>query len=587
MKLRASPHSTLLLSVFDRILLSKTKEAAHLYLTLKCKVMNVAVLADPQLVAICVIAGLVSMLTTLNVAARPAAVRTSRVMLAFSVGGFFFLLTRFANLFYAPLMARFVDAAEKSGNLGLLSDQISWVLLGSALGGVASWALLPTFVELYGKSIYCLEYRGTFLGMAPRLVARQAWGRAWDSLRAPGTLGVKPFQLGRVPAGFLLINVLATAVWSVGVLASLLVSAQHPEMAQTAVLLSGLVNAFAAISFSLWVDPKAALITDQAIKGVRPHRDVDIATAHLALGNMAGGFLGFLFFKPAVCLISLAGKGLAAQGNDMSRHLWIVVGLNLLFALLVSTTYVSRISAVRTKKVAMAVAVYNLFFLVARLGQQALGPLLGSISDFFAQNQLSEEQLSILFRKVLLGATLGTVMALLLLPTMVAVYDVTIERVERRGSLFGVLLGALNPFHWTAVARCLRRPSLFGLRLEDLHRIPKFLVVANLLVVAVHSVGVVSSVYAGFALPELKRTACLLSSVINGLATVTLALAVEPTVSLITEEVLQGKRSRRDVYALAVLLTSGMLLGTLLSQLLLEPAKEFVVLAAKIFAALF
>ena len=71
--------------------------------------MDFALLADGRLVFICLLAGVVSMLTTLNVAARPAAVHTKQVALALAVSSIFFMFTRFANLFYLPILGSYVD----------------------------------------------------------------------------------------------------------------------------------------------------------------------------------------------------------------------------------------------------------------------------------------------------------------------------------------------------------------------------------------------------------------------------------------------------------------------------------------------
>jgi len=470
--------------------------------------MNFALLNDPSLVFISLIAGVVALATSLNIAARPAAVKTGKVMLAFTMANFFFMLTRFANLFYAPLMAKFVDTAARTGDTELLTGQLRWVILGSALGGLASWVLLKTFIEVYRRGIVCLEYRQSLTRSLLRLTKPRAWKVIVGAVRKPSNLGVKLFHLEGVPAGFLLANVFATAVWTVGIMAALLVSAELPGMEQTAVLLSGLVNAFAAIAFSVWVDPKAAVITDQAINNERPQKHVDITAVHLSMGNFFGGLLGLAMLQPAASLIRFAARTLGEQGEAMNNNLWIIVLFNLAFAFLASTTYVSRISAVRTARAATAVAVYNFFFLLARLGQQVFAPMIGAISDHITSTpSLGLADLAVSLRFVLMGATLGALLSWLFMPTLVEVYDKAIRKTDQLGSIHAVLVAMLNPVRWGAVAKCFRFPSTFGLGLADLRRIPKTFIFANVFVIGIHTVGVVASVYAGAAIPELERTA--------------------------------------------------------------------------------
>jgi hypothetical protein len=92
--------------------------------------------------------------------------------------------------------------------------------------------------------------------------------------------------------GFLAFNVFATAVWTIGALSAVYCSGANPEYSSTALLLSGLVNAFAAIAFSVWVDPQAAIITTGVIKKERAPEQVYAAALHLGLGNFIGGLLG-------------------------------------------------------------------------------------------------------------------------------------------------------------------------------------------------------------------------------------------------------------------------------------------------------
>ena len=547
--------------------------------------MDFSLLADPSLVFISLIAGVVALATSLNIAARPAAVKTAKVMLAFTMANFFFMLTRFANLFYAPLMAKFVDTAATTGNTGLLAGQLRWVILGSALGGLASWIFLSTFIEIYRRGIICIEHRQSLAKALLRLARPRAWKVLLKAVRKPSNLGVKLFKLEGVPVGFLLANIFATAVWTVGVMAALLVSAELPGMEQTAVLLSGLVNAFAAIAFSVWVDPKAAVITDQAIRGERPKKHVDITAVHLSIGNFLGGLLGLMMLSPAASLIRVAAKSLGEQGETMNNNLWIIVLFNVAFAFLASTTYTSRISAVRTARAATAVAVYNFFFLIARLGQQVFAPMIGAISDHVvASPNLGLPDLAVSLRFVLLGASLGALLSWLFMPTLVEVYDRAIRKTDQFGSIHAVLVSLLNPVRWVAVIKCLRFPSTFGIGVGDLRRIPMTFIVANIFVIGIHTVGVVASVYAGAAIPELERTASLLSSVVNGFATIALGLIVDPTAAVITQETLDDKRPVKDVYAMGLLLIASMFIGTLMSQALLEPARWAIETGAQVLA---
>ena len=76
------------------------------------------------------------------------------------------------------------------------------------------------------------------------------WPEVLAVFRNSTPLNVKLFQLQGVPADFLILSVIATAIWTSGALSAVAVSAHYPQYQSTAVLLSGLVTAFAAIAFS-------------------------------------------------------------------------------------------------------------------------------------------------------------------------------------------------------------------------------------------------------------------------------------------------------------------------------------------------
>jgi hypothetical protein len=370
----------------------------------------------------------------------------------------------------------------------------------------------------------------------------------------------------------------------VGALCALHVSALLPRFEATAVLLSGLVNAFAAIAFTLFVDPKAAVITDQAVKKGRPLQDVLAMTFYLGLGNFVGGLLGLVVLPLGVALIRLGTIQVGQGGEGMIHSLWALVALNALVTLLASTTVASQVSAAITRNVATALAVYNFFFLVTRLSQQVYAPILGSVRDSVVRGQASAEALLPVFRWVIAGASLGILAGWLLLPTFIEIYNRAVAALDRRhGSTAALMVSLLAPRNWLVMLRCLRRPSNLGVTWADLRVLPKGFLIGNILVVAIHTIGVMAAIHAGALLSSsLARTATLLSSVINGVATILVSVVVDPTMARITDQAATGERPLRHVYAMSVFLIGGMLLGTVLSQAFFVPAAEVIALGARL-----
>ncbi|ODT57051.1 hypothetical protein ABS71_20825, partial [bacterium SCN 62-11] len=468
------------------------------------------------------VAGVVAFLGGVPVAARPAAVVTQRVQTAASISYLFFMISRLANLFYLPVLASLVVQVRPTDQLPMFQT----IILACSLGTLAAWLLLPNLVSLYCHLVELCAVRALPAALLP-----QHWPGLLRNFCRRYPLRVRPFRLEGIPKAFLAYNVLATALWTVGALCALYASALvAPEYATTAVMLSGLVNAVAAISLSLLVDPQASLLTDRG-----EQRPVFTAAWHLSLGNVLGSLLGLAVFLPGTRLIGAAAKLLGSHGAQWNDSLWPLVLLNLFITLLATTAYASRIAAVETGARATALLVFNLFSMVMRLAGQVLAPSLAAVAD----NSSRPGDFVGVVRWVLLGASLGAFSGLLLMPSFAQIYRQAVRQLQRRGSLPLVLMHCLRPAAWRCLASCRRRPNLLGL----LGKAPSPFLWANLVVIAFHTVGVPASIYAGkLVRPELARTATLLSSLVNGLATITLGLIVDPAASRLTDEVCAGRR---------------------------------------------
>ncbi len=551
--------------------------------------MNFSLLGDPLLLLIMAMAGFVSMATSLQVATRPAAVRTGNVGTALAMGQLVFIVTRFGNMFYLPLLGNFVDDATTSGNTSTLISQIQWVVVGAAGGALAAFLLLPSFVEMCTRGVPSVFHRRMLGALLHLARTPRAWRQVLGSFQLPSLMGTRLFRLEGVPLGFLLINVLASAIWTVGALAAITVSGLNPELKQTAILLSGLVNSFAAIAFSVWVDPQAAVILDQAVEKTRPQAHVTIAAVHLGLGNFVGCALGLLILTPAIEAVTWAASSIGAGVNEVGAAIGYLVLVNALIWLLGGTIYSSRVSAVITKRIAIAISVFNFFSLLARVAGQFYGPFVGAITDRLTHRPDGAalapdalEKLEHFNRSLLGGAAVGCILSLLLIPTFVKVYLVLIERVFREESLSKVLVQGLNPKNWLKAPSLLAAPWKQTVSRQALAKLPKGFLWANVLVLSFQTVSQLAAIYAGAAYDaEVARTTTLLSPLVNGVATIVLSLVVDPTCNILIDEAVKGKRSVEEIETMTFWLCFGSVVGTLVAQLLFLPSAWFISFGAQ------
>nr|WP_152945990.1 lipid II flippase Amj family protein [Desulfofundulus thermobenzoicus] len=281
-----------------------------------------------RLLIVAVLTAIIHLINTLIYSVRLAGVRTQRLATALSLFQVIFLIASTANLIQAPLMSTIVEHAintglKQAGVADVLSnpfyqellEQLKWqirlVILSATMGTVLGGLLIPTFVRVFTRGIMLLEDIGSVprmflkLALSPRQVVsmtRQVRlpgvGRFRDTLREPL----------RIPRFFLLANILITGIWTTGVLSALYAGAMLPQFRSTATLTSGIVNGVASVLAATVVDPTAAMITDQAMRGVRPEEDVKQMSVYLALTRLLGTMLAQVFFIPGAIIIRFVAE---------------------------------------------------------------------------------------------------------------------------------------------------------------------------------------------------------------------------------------------------------------------------------------
>ena len=234
-------------------------------------------------------------------ASRLAGARTGRVATAISLFNLFSTTGRLAAMLYTPILGALADNAERSGALaeGRFQVQLRLIVLAGAGGAALGTLLLPTFVLLYGRAIRSFERTGSIPRSALRLLLPRTLSGVVRSIRLARPATLRRLSLSRVPKDVLILNVLVTSVYGIGVTAAASASVLNPAAARTALLSSGLVNGLATIAYNVVVDPASALITDQAVRGDRPIEDVKALVAYLSLTSVAGFLLSQLLLIPA------------------------------------------------------------------------------------------------------------------------------------------------------------------------------------------------------------------------------------------------------------------------------------------------
>jgi hypothetical protein len=266
----------------------------------------------------------------------------------------------------------------------------------------------------------------------------------------------------------------------------------------------------------------------------------------------------------------------------MDTQLPLICGLTIVINLIGALAYSARIAGVRTRKIALSFALFNILVLVSRLSNSFLAPFLAKRIETRLQFG-GGESLQADFHLVLAAASLAVFIGILLIPTGQRLFVAAIGWFDRNRSTARLVMRTASPAGLRTIRHSLRLPSPTHIRgmLQD-RGVGWGVLFANMAAQALLTVGVLASLYAGYLDPEFRVTASQLSAVINGFATIMLFAFIDPQLSVMTDDVVEGKVSDATFRRTILWISLSRLAGTLLAQALLLPAAHLIATVARL-----
>jgi len=257
----------------------------------------------PNLALILVLTGVVHCLDTASYASRVAGVRTGRLALTGALFNIVSLASRVAYTLQAPLLASAIDRLVQQGSLGNILTDFRLILIAASIGTLAGAVLIPTFAGLFSRGAVAYESHGSFSALLLHTLSNRGFSRIGQHLRLPLPESVRSASRFNLPRSFFLLNVLVTAVYTVGVSSTMYASALAPGLARTATTLSGVINGVGTLLLVILIDPVSALITDQALRGSRPQSAVSSIVFWQVVGRFVGTLVAQLLFVPCALVV--------------------------------------------------------------------------------------------------------------------------------------------------------------------------------------------------------------------------------------------------------------------------------------------
>jgi len=256
----------------------------------------------------------------------------------------------------------------------------------------------------------------------------------------------------------------------------------------------------------------------------------------------------------------------------MDRQLAIICLLTAGINLIGTLAYAARIAGVRTGRIAMSFALFNILVLVSRTSNSFLGPFLAKRIESRLATGGGGALLSD-FRIVLLSATIAVSAGIFMVPTGQRMFARAIGYFHRNRSIARLLLRTVSLAGFTAIRQSVAVPSVSHVRSITKERgVGWGVLLANVLAQALITVGVLASLYAGYLNPSYRVTASQLSSVINGVATILLFALIDPQLSVLTDDVVEGRIDAALFRRTIVWISISRLGGTVLAQVFFVPA---------------
>jgi hypothetical protein len=264
----------------------------------------------------------------------------------------------------------------------------------------------------------------------------------------------------------------------------------------------------------------------------------------------------------------------------MDLQLAVLCVLTFVIHLIGALAYAARIAGVRTRRIAVSFALFNVLILISRASNSFQGPFLGKRIELSLAHDAGGHLLED-FRWLLFSATLAAVVGALAVPTFQRIFSRAVQHFQVHRSLPKLLLHGFAKGGLAYLRDAVTMPAashLTGLRRDV--AVPLRVILLNVGAQALLTVGVFAALYAGYLDPRFRVTAVSLSSVINGVATILLFVFIDPHLSVMTDDVMDGRTSEASFRRAVVWLSASRVAGTVLAQLMLVPAAAAIAVIA-------
>ncbi|UOE95251.1 lipid II flippase Amj family protein [Alkalihalobacillus sp. LMS39] len=234
---------------------------------------------------------------TLAYAVRLSGARVKLIASALSLFNIMVIVSRLANMMQQPFTGSLIDTAPQVNTLEFVEAQFRILIGASTIGTLFGILLLPTFIALFSRAIIHLsEEKGSVPSLMKRIFSLHYIKRGITHFSLPKFSYLRDTKVKDIPINLFCINMVITAIYTIGVLSALYAALLAPERASTAIMASGLINGIATILLVVFIDPKISVIADDVVNKKGSYNKLKSMSLMMVTSRLLGTVLAQLLF---------------------------------------------------------------------------------------------------------------------------------------------------------------------------------------------------------------------------------------------------------------------------------------------------
>ena len=260
----------------------------------------------PQIAIVLILTFLINLITTLSYSVRIVGIRTGRIAISFALFNMLVLVSRTANGFQAPLLAKTVETDIKAGvfdHTGMFRMLLFSCSAATVIGGF----MIPTFQRVLSRAVLNFSIHKSMGRLLIHGFSREGLLYFREQLAIPAKQNIAQIKFDHAfPWRIVILNIIAVAILTVGVLSAVYASYLNPDFRTTASNLSAFINGFATILMFAFIDPHLSAMTDDVTMGKCPEATFRKYIVYMTIARLLGTFLAQWLFLPGARLLAWA-----------------------------------------------------------------------------------------------------------------------------------------------------------------------------------------------------------------------------------------------------------------------------------------